>query len=198
MPAAGRDTATAKPASQPATRWSWSTMAVQAARNFWHWRGASRPRCTTVSAWAWNRNRGSSEPHGEYARAQRTAGAVPQGRRPDAAQHHLLRADGGGDPDRIGCGHLHRGDRLLPQFLRPAGAAAVPAPQRPVRVPHAATATLPGALPDRRGLDAVRLLGHRPPADGAGDLAVVLGAPVRHHLRGDLAGRDRAAPALDR
>src|SRR5690606_17406949 len=187
MPAAGRDTATATRASRPPMRWSWSTTAAPAARSCWRWRGASRRPCTTASTWRWNRNHESSGHIGEYADARRTARSVPQGRRADAAQHHLLRADGGGDPDRVGRGHLHRGDRLLPQLLRSGGAVAVPAPERPGRVPHPAAAALPRPLPDRRALDAVRLLGHRPPADGAGDLAVVFGAVVRHHLRGDLA-----------
>ena len=47
-------------------------------------------------------------------------------------------------------------------------------------------------------VDALRLLGDRPPAAGAGDLAVVFDAAVRHHRRGVCARRARARAPLGR
>src|SRR5690606_30693112 len=189
------------PAWPRATRWCWSTTAAPAARSCWTWRGGSRLRWSSASGWRSSRSRGSWERAGEHGRRGRSAeidAAVPEGRRPDAAQRDVLRADGGGDPDRLRRRRADGRDRLLPQRLRAAGAAAVPAPQRARGVPHATAAALLRALRDRRGLDAVRLLGDRQPADGAGDLAVLLGAAVRDHLRGDLAGRGRPQAPLDR
>src|SRR3546814_6100670 len=103
----------------------------------------------------------------------------------DDRPHPVLRRHGGDDPPGLGDAVDLR-DRLLPQLLRPDRTAAVPVAQRAGGAAHAAVAALPGAQRDRRGLDAVRLLGDREPADGAGDLAGLLGAAVRHHRRGDL------------
>src|SRR5690606_21208774 len=104
--------------------------------------------------------------------------------------------DGAGDPLRHRHGADHR-DRVLPQPVRPARAAAADPAARRRAAPHPPGRPVPGAHRDRTGLDAVRILGGGPPAAGAGDLAVVRHAAVRDHRRGAVAGRDGAHPPLD-
>src|SRR5690606_38209129 len=195
---AGRASATATPGCPPATPWCWSTTAAPPACSCWTWPGASPPRCGNASGWRWNRSHAWSARTGEadVLRAPPPS-ATAACRAADAWQHRAVRTDGGGDPAGLGQpAHLRGG--VLPQLLRPAGGAAAAAAPRPRAAAHAALPALPVPLPGRHLLDAGRLLGDRPPAAGAGDLAVLLHPAVRHHRRGGVAGRARARAALGR
>src|SRR5690606_19949863 len=173
MPAAGKATATVTPAWRRRMPWCWSTTGRPAGASCSTSPGASPARYTNASASRWNRSRAWWAHAGERIHARPC-------RRPDAGEHGVLRVHGHHDPAGVG-NAAHLPGRVLPLLLRDARHRAAGLPARPGPAAHAAAAALRGALPDRHPVDAVRLLGHRQPAAGAGGVAVVLDPAVRHH-----------------
>ena len=173
------------PASPPRTRWCWSTTATRPARNCSTWRGASPARCSERFGVA-------LEPEPRVDR--RDAGERDVA---SAAAIRILRAALLMLGSTVFFGLMAVAIRLASETLhtfeiaffrnffgvdrRPAAAAAGTAPACCARtqLPRYFIRCVIGVR-----VDVLRLLGDRPPAAGAGGVAVVLDAAVRHHRRG--------------